>query len=1086
MSGRSLELCHFAAVRLCHADPKYSGPQTLNVSPFDMKTAATTFPALFTRFRAGIIACVLTATSVLPAMAQQQPGAGGVGTITGRVFNPASGEYVNDAEVSIQGTSLKVYTESGGNFRFDRVPTGEITINVSYTGYDLAHDTFTLADGATVSRDINITSSLIAKGKDDEVVKLETYVVSAEREGNAKAIMAQRRSVGVIDAISTDIFGDQTEGNLGEFIKFLPGVDVEYSDEQAAGVRLGGLDMAYTGVAMDGVRLANADADRSLQGNISASAGERGVSLNQVSISNVESIEVMRTNSAEMDADAPAGTINLKSRRGFDRKSRQFAWQLSASANTEDFTLSKTYGPDSKKHRKVTPNYSITYTDVLLNRRLGISFNYSHSDRYAKRQRIINTNNYTQDAGLIETKPIIVTAIQFEDAPSTTESDAFTLTADFKASSKLVLSLTAMYNELSSMTDVRRITYTLSANTATATDGRESITSPDGDFLTSFQTAVSGTTKGVANNGGGWVIRETETAMIKPSLELKLGEYIVIDVSGVYTRSINEHYGLRKGAARVVGTNRLRVDFSAMRPSPTSQEWTITKIGDGPDWADVASYTPATIIMDDGRHVKRETYGGQIDAKFTPRLSFPIYIKVGTKYKEDTFDLRNATDWNQYLLDKVPPELMPAVWGQLRSPYDHDMGSSRGLTITNAGFPPVMDRNAMADLFKAHPEYFTHVETAATYYNSHIMNTRSFGERIMAAYGMTSMRLGPVSVQAGLRWERTETHANDYDPLTPAELLVVNPSWKTDAQGHADSIEGLNYQFFSRPKIKRKGSYDEFFPSISAKYNITQHFHAQSGYHHSIRRPQSSVLAGVWSFSNAETEYGTGYISAPNPNLKPEISDNFVARLAYYFEPVGSLTATITQNFVTDKFANKVYPIEESPFEIPSVYTGDYSAISTWSNIPGTIRYRSLELGWNQALTFLPSILKKTQVNLAYTRVYTTGNEVIANVSPHRITGSIGWGYGRFSMRFGAVWTDDTTWTATYAKSRWRKAELKCDFNANFRLTKNLSFFCTGRNIFNDPLRIVETSLYNLNATPVLQSYASYGAVWVFGLKGTF
>ena len=45
------------------------------------------------------------------------------------------------------------------------------------------------------------------------------------------------------------------------------------------------------------------------------------------------------------------------------------------------------------------------------------------------------------------------------------------------------------------------------------------------------------------------------------------------------------------------------------------------------------------------------------------------------------------------------------------------------------------------------------------------------------------------------------------------------------------------------------------------------------------------ALAGVWNVNDVAL-----LITAPNPNLKPERSDNYVARLAYYFEPVGNLS----------------------------------------------------------------------------------------------------------------------------------------------------------------------------------------------------
>ncbi|MFM7752642.1 MAG: hypothetical protein ACKPB0_19710, partial [Opitutaceae bacterium] len=46
----------------------------------------------------------------LPAWAQ------GSGTVQGRVFNPATGEYVRDAEVRLDGSGQVVYSANDGSF----------------------------------------------------------------------------------------------------------------------------------------------------------------------------------------------------------------------------------------------------------------------------------------------------------------------------------------------------------------------------------------------------------------------------------------------------------------------------------------------------------------------------------------------------------------------------------------------------------------------------------------------------------------------------------------------------------------------------------------------------------------------------------------------------------------------------------------------------------------------------------------------------------------------------------------------------------------------------------------------------------
>src|SRR5687768_10882907 len=115
---------------------------------------------------------------------------GSSGAISGRVFNPVTGEYVRNAEVRLNGTDRLVTTEGDGSFTLNNVPGGAATITVTYTGYNTVTETVTVVPGQVATREINLTSAAYA-GKADQTIKMGQFVVSSEREGNAKAIMAQ-------------------------------------------------------------------------------------------------------------------------------------------------------------------------------------------------------------------------------------------------------------------------------------------------------------------------------------------------------------------------------------------------------------------------------------------------------------------------------------------------------------------------------------------------------------------------------------------------------------------------------------------------------------------------------------------------------------------------------------------------------------------------------------------------------------------------------------------------------------------------------------------------------------------------------
>ena len=84
------------------------------------------------------------------------------GTITGRIFNPASGEYVRNARISIEGTTLQAVSEDAGAYTLSGVPAGTVRLNVAFTGYRTETAAVTVAPGAVVTRDFELVSALQA------------------------------------------------------------------------------------------------------------------------------------------------------------------------------------------------------------------------------------------------------------------------------------------------------------------------------------------------------------------------------------------------------------------------------------------------------------------------------------------------------------------------------------------------------------------------------------------------------------------------------------------------------------------------------------------------------------------------------------------------------------------------------------------------------------------------------------------------------------------------------------------------------------------------------------------------------------
>ena len=1007
---------------------------------------------------------LLAAVGLPPAVFAQSAA---TGRVVGRVFNPGTGEYVRNAEIRVQGTQNTVYSEEGGVYQLDNVPAGTATLEVAFSGYQTARAAVTVTAGAAVTRDFELVSTLPKPAGKDEVVLISKFVVTTEREGNAKAIMEQRRNMNISTSVAADSFGDGSEGNVGEFLKFLPGVDVEYVDGVSRGPRIGGLDQSYVGVTMDGASIASADAFVSYGATLNGSTGgqSRSVGFEQMSITAIESVEISRTSSADMDASSPAGTINMKTRRAFDRKGRRLDWQVSMSANSGAMTTRKGYGLDDVPRYVIRPNYQLDYSDVFLNQRLGIRLGVSKSSVLAQQQYVTHTYNRTPTTA--DPRPVVLTGITFADGPKLTDRSSVTFTSDFKATPRLVLSFTGMFNAFENSGHTYNLAWTASANGGAAATGRQNVV---GNGMTEIRTngLATNTSRGLTL-GGGSAIKLTNTTTITPKFEFKLN---ALTVDGVFnfSRSKNDYETSSRGTIRVETANINNADFRATRSDPLSAEWTLVQTG-GADWSNLASFTnPRT--TEEGRFVVTEIYTGETNAKYVLPWRFPTSIKFGGKWAEERRISDNAVPYLVY--SYIGPGGGPTgSFANYASPrkFNTDFGRINSLNVANV--PTLVDRSALSVVFRERPEYFVNSATVENYYTATIANHRDFLQTVSAAYGMADTKIGKLQLRGGVRWERTETSSKEVDPYTAAEVQAAGFPISTTTR-RATTIAGMNYQFLSRPRITRDGDYDNFFPSASLKYSFLPNLQAQFGYAHAISRPPIDALAGVWNINDF-----TLLITAPNPKLKPERSDNYVARLAYYFEPVGSFTVLVQQTEITDQRITVRGKAADFGFENDPEYAAyDFQSLD---NNDSLYRYRSLELSYNQQLSFLPGLLRTTNLNLSYTRNY--ANQYFPGVTPHKVAGSLGWSIGRLSFRSGVVWQDDTPFTSVFG--RFQRHNLKVDFGGAYRLSDRLSFFFQGRNVFNDPNLLYEGD--PLRGQPaVLYRYGNFGVSWVAGVKGNF
>lgn len=272
---------------------------------------------------AAAIASALAVSAIPRAHADSQAGiiageAVSAGTIVGRVREASVGASLDGAVVSINGQEVAT-TRRNGEFRITGVAPGTYQLTVDYLGYHSV-DTEVVVPADSGAR---VEVSLHSNAGAAEATDFATVEVRATRDANAMALNQQRASTNYINVVSADLLGQFPDNNIAESTQRIPGISIERDQGEGRYVTVRGAPKEFTTVSIDGVQLANPDAE------------SRGVELDTIPADVIAALEVTKALTPDMDADAIAGNINIRTQSALDRD----GLTLRASAAMGEFEL---------------------------------------------------------------------------------------------------------------------------------------------------------------------------------------------------------------------------------------------------------------------------------------------------------------------------------------------------------------------------------------------------------------------------------------------------------------------------------------------------------------------------------------------------------------------------------------------------------------------------------------------------------------------------------------------------------------------------------------------------------------------------
>lgn len=277
------------------------------------------------------------------------------GAINGKVTD-ATGEYTfSDAEVRIEGKRLREVTGRDGSFRFSNIPAGDYELVSEYGGALPERVAVTVVAGETAEVSIRIGGGSGQENTD----QLKGLLIDSQAAGQAAAINRRRRAPSVIDVLSSDSVGNFPDQNVAEALQRAPGISVQRDQGEGRFVVIRGIDPNFNSTTINGMRIPGPESD------------SRAVNLDAISSNLVESVEITKAITPDMDGDAVGGNIEVKTLTAFDLGGRSGSVTVGGSYNTTN--------------EEISPDVSGYYTDLFSigggKDNLGIAFAVSQFDR---------------------------------------------------------------------------------------------------------------------------------------------------------------------------------------------------------------------------------------------------------------------------------------------------------------------------------------------------------------------------------------------------------------------------------------------------------------------------------------------------------------------------------------------------------------------------------------------------------------------------------------------------------------------------------------------------------------------------------
>ncbi|WP_431107864.1 TonB-dependent receptor [Winogradskyella poriferorum] len=890
------------------------------------------------------------------------------------VITDKDGLTIPGATVSITSLNKGTVTDFNGKYVLVDIPEGKHTITVKYLGYSDVTQDIEIVASQTVTLNIILNSEDTAL----EEVTINGYGLS----GQARALNTQKNKQNITNVVSTDQIGKFPDANIGDAVKRIPGITMQVDQGEARNIIVRGLSPQLNSVTLNGSRIPSAEGDN------------RNVQMDLIPSDMIQTIEVNKAVTPDMDADALGGSVNLITRtspQGFrlsatvgsglnfitdkrilngsflvgDRsKNDKFGWMVSASINDNDF------GSD---------NVEAEWTDKF-------EFNeFDDEDNLTE----LDVNPY---ANVFEIREYLVQRVR----------RSFSANFDYKLNDNNNIYFKSIYN----WRDDRENRFRLEHEILDGEDIAPGDFSVDGSGnLTMFPVEAKRQSKGGIGNDRNKNRRLEDQRMQNYSLG---GEHLFGNVQFDWMASFAKASEERLNERYLEYESEYIIDFNNNQDKPL---FTPTNPADA-NFAD----------FEFGELTEENQYTEEEDINIFVNAQLPVsiidgndgFLKFGAKTR-----LKNknrANGFIEYSDETGALEFLGMVPTRSYSDTDFLAGSQYQIgTFASPEFLGGLNLND-TNLFEGEdlPEEYA---------------TANFdvNENVYAGYAMLNQNItDKLSVLAGVRLEHTSIESTGNE-------LVFNED------GDVDGIA----------EVKDENSYTNILPGIHFKYDVTDNTVLRFAWTNTLARPNYVDLVPYREINNEDEEIFLG-----NSELDPTTSMNFDFMAEHYFKSVGIVSGGLFYKSISD-FTYVFQSEDENGYEVYQPLNGDDASVfgaevsfqRRLDFLPGFAKNFSIYLNYTYLTSSADGIRnedgeERTDLDLPQT-------------SPNMFNGSLGYAGKKFSLRLSANYSDayiDEIGGNAF-EDRYYDEQFFLDFNANVALNKNLSLYLNLNNITNQPLR---------------------------------